>query len=82
MANFMLYIIIFKKNFRKEMKLLMSQTTLVAILNKNVIFFFYKIGEQKAEQVLPGGLVPVGGVGGEESVWEGDHSTNIVYTCL
>jgi hypothetical protein len=45
-----------------------KETPCIAILNKNVIFFFYKIREQesgKMEQVLSEGVVAVG----EQRMW-------------
>jgi hypothetical protein len=44
--------------------------------------FFKKLENWKAEQVLPGGLEPVGKGGCGERVWEGKYGANVVYTCM
>jgi hypothetical protein len=57
----------------------------VATLNKKkIIFFFYKLKNKRAEQVLPvcGGSNQWEGEGGGERAWEGEYSANTVYTCL
>jgi hypothetical protein len=43
-------------------------------------FSLIKSENRKAEQVLLGGLVPVGGGRGGERVQEGEHGANTVYT--
>jgi hypothetical protein len=62
-----------------------KETPCVAILNKNVIFFIYKIGEQegRVEQVLPGhGWYQWEGGRDGERVWEDKYSANTMYTCM
>jgi hypothetical protein len=49
------------------------------ILNKND--FFSKMKDWKVKQVLPGGLVPVGGGGYKERVKEGDYGGNVRHSC-
>jgi hypothetical protein len=49
---------------------------------KMSFFSFTKLENRRAEQVLPMGLVPVGGGKMWEMAWEGGYSANTVYTCI
>jgi hypothetical protein len=60
-----------------------QETPCAAILKQKCFFFsFYKIREQRAEQVLSGGLVPVGGGGSGEKAGESEYWVNTVYTWM
>jgi hypothetical protein len=45
-------------------------------------FFIIRSKNRRAEQVLSGELVPVGGEGCGERVKEGEYGANIVYSCM
>jgi hypothetical protein len=64
----------------------MSQgNSLHSYLKQKCHFFsFYKIGEQNGGTgpAWGGGWLPWVGAGGGERVWQGEYSTNTVYTCM
>jgi hypothetical protein len=53
-------------------------------LNKQKCHFFSftKLGNRRAEEVLPGGLVPVGGGGDRERLWGCEYGPNAVCSCM
>jgi hypothetical protein len=56
--------------------------TLYSYVKQTKMSFFWKNGEQEGKTGTMCGVIPVGGAGYKERVWEGEYGTNIVYTCM
>jgi hypothetical protein len=53
-----------------------------AIIIQQKCNFSTKVENRRREQVLSGGLVPVGGEGGGEWLYKFEYGANFVYICM